>query len=94
MNDLLTPTIRPFESSHNAARATPEPPRAAAGFEVRGDVAEALDLLLLCCEIRNDIEDEIDQRKLPRHRHGRKVAGHSGNRFGAGLGPELSNHVG
>lgn len=34
MNDLLTPTIRPFESSHNAARATPQPPRAATGFEV------------------------------------------------------------
>ena len=65
---------------------------AAAGLEVRGDVAEARDLRRLRRQVHDRVEDEVRDGERPRHRRRREVADRDADLLAARLRAEPRRH--
>jgi hypothetical protein len=65
---------------------------AAAGFEVRGDVAEALHLFVLGREVHDRVEDQVREPERAVDAGGGKVADRHTDVPAAVLGSESSHH--
>ena len=87
------------EGAHRLARGEPLQLRyldldheAPAGTQVRGDVAEAGDLLVLRRQVLDGVVDEVRELERLVDAHRREVADGHADGFRAGLGAQLGDH--
>src|SRR5258708_36042591 len=67
-------------------------PEAPTGFQMRGDVAEALNLLVLRVQVLYRVAHEVGQLERPGHPGGREVADGHADAVGARFRPQLCDH--
>src|SRR5437867_3194948 len=65
---------------------------AAARIEMRRDIAEALDLRVLCCEVHDRVPCQVGERECAWQLRGRKVADRHVDVGGTGLRSQLFDH--
>src|SRR5215831_4763805 len=65
---------------------------AAAGLEVRGDIAETCDLLVLARQVRDRVVDEVGERERPVHVRRREVADRDADLLAARLLAQPRDH--